>query len=422
MTASCISIDSGAEQTTSSPRTIPAAVAFLGTAAAFAGFFVAAGAPTPLLPIYEQQWRFAPWLLTLAFGAYAIGLLSALLVLGRLSDFVGRRPVLLAALGLEVVSMVMFLTATDVGWLIAARIVQGIATGAATAAFSAAIIELAPHHRKKQGAILGGAAPAGGLALGALLAGAVAQFDTAAAVTVWAVLTALMATATVFMLFVPETTTRRPGAITSMRPQIAVPPRARRQFAVTVPTLVGGWMMAALFMGLMPIILGTVFHLHSPLVAGATSFITPAAATITSILGGRVTAHRLAIAGGVAVIVGAVAVVGAIVTATMPLLWLAGAVGGAGFGATFSGNVRLLTEDVDAHRRAGLFSAVFLVAYLAFGVPAILAGVFVAGLGIAAISMIFAAVIAVASSTGVVGQLRVSRAGTARDRALEVAR
>jgi MFS family permease len=393
----------------SSRHTVSALVAFIGAVAIFATFFIAAGAPTPLLPIYERQWNFAPWLLTLAFGAYAIGLLGAVLVLGRLSDYVGRRPVLLASVALELVSMVMFLLAPDIVWLIAARVVQGVATGGASAAFGAAIIELAPNGSKKLGAVLAGAAPAGGLAVGALLAGAVAQFDSVAAFTVWTMLIALMVIALVFILFIPETAARRPGAIDTLRPQVAVPVSARAQFAATVPTQAGAWMTAALFMGLMPIILGTVFHLHGPLIGGATSFITPAAATTASIVGGRIAPHRLSIVGGFAVIVGAFTVVAALSTASMPLLWIGGVVGGAGFGSTFSGNIRLLTENIASHQRAGLFSAVYLVAYLAFGVPAILAGLFVATLGITVISMIFAVIIASASITGVVMQRRTTR-------------
>lgn len=416
MTTSPVPICPGAAPV-ASRRAVSTFVAFVGTVASLAAFFVAAGAPTPLLPIYEQHWHFAPWLLTLAFGAYAIGLLGALLVFGRLSDHVGRRPVLLAAVVLELASMVMFLASPDIGWLIAARVVQGIATGGATAAFGAAILELAPERHKKLGAILSGAAPAGGLAVGALLAGTIAEFDGAAALTVWGILTLLMAAATVFLFFLPETSSPRPGAVASLRPQVAVPAVARRQFAVTVPTQIGGWMISALFMGLMPIILATVFHLHSPFVAGATAFITPASATIASILGGRTTAQRLSVVGGIAVIVGAVAVVGAIFTATMPLLWFGGAVGGAGFGATFTGSIRLLTENVPGHERAGLFSALYLVAYLAFGAPAILAGMFVTSVGLAGIAIAFAVVIVIASAIGVIGQVRLGRRLTRVERA-----
>jgi MFS family permease len=106
--------------------------------------YVAAGAPSPILSLLEQRWGFAPWVLTIAFAVYALGLLAALLVTGSLSDYVGRRPVMLGALALELVAMVMFAMAPNIGWVIAARILQGVATGAATSAFTAAVVEQAP--------------------------------------------------------------------------------------------------------------------------------------------------------------------------------------------------------------------------------------------------------------------------------------
>ena len=98
-----------------------------------------------MLSLLEQRWGFAPWVLTVAFAAYAIGLLAALLVTGSLSDYVGRRPVPLGALALELAAMVMFALAPNISWVIAARVLQGVATGAASSAFTAAIVEQAPH-------------------------------------------------------------------------------------------------------------------------------------------------------------------------------------------------------------------------------------------------------------------------------------
>jgi MFS family permease len=138
--------------------TLPPMAAFVGTAIAFAGLYLAAGAPSPLFVQYQQEWGFPAGLLTIAFAAYAFALVVALLFFGSLSDFIGRRPVLIGALLVELGSMVMFLFAPSIGWIIAARVVQGLATGAATSTFSASLLELAPEKARRVAAIIGGAA------------------------------------------------------------------------------------------------------------------------------------------------------------------------------------------------------------------------------------------------------------------------
>jgi hypothetical protein len=117
-------------------------VALTAAAITFTSIYLAAGALTPLLVVYREQWAFPASLLTLAFAVYAIGFLAALLTLGSLSDHIGRRPVLTGALVVQLASNVMFLVASGVGWVIAGRIVQGVAGGAATTAFTAALVEL----------------------------------------------------------------------------------------------------------------------------------------------------------------------------------------------------------------------------------------------------------------------------------------
>src|SRR6516225_1724789 len=96
-------------------------------------------APTPLYAIYQAQWHFTPITTTVVFGVYAMAVLAGLLTLGKLSDHVGRRPVLLTAIAVHAGSLVIFATATGVPALLSARVVQGLSTGAALGAIGAAI-------------------------------------------------------------------------------------------------------------------------------------------------------------------------------------------------------------------------------------------------------------------------------------------
>jgi len=386
--------------------------AFIGTAAAFAGLYLAAGAPSPLFTLYQEEWGFPAGLLTIAFAAYAIALVLALTVAGSLSDFIGRRPVLIGAMIVELGSMVMFIFAPNIGWVIAARVVQGLATGAATSAFSASLLELAPDRLKRLAAIIGGAAPAGGLGIGALLAGIAVQFSTAASVIVFTSLAVVMVLGALVAILSRETVTKQAGALRSLTPRIAVPLAARAEFAGTVPVLLGGWMFSALFIGLAPTIVNGIFHIHSGFVDGATVFIAPGLAAVSGFVLGRFTPRTALIVGSVAVAVGIAIVVAGIGFEVLPLVWLGGVVGGFGFGASFSGSLRLLGPFAAANQRAELFAAVFLVAYLSFGVPAIILGQLVAPLGLLTTVIGFGVVTLAASFGGIVAQLRLAaRAG-----------
>src|SRR6478736_5271777 len=175
-TGGMLAVRPAAVRKSGGPFRLRPTAAFAGTALAFVAVALAVGAPSPLFVLYEQEWGFQPWLLTVAFAIYAVTLLITLLIAGSLSDHIGRRPVLIGALALQVVAMLVFLFAPDIGWIIGARSIQGVATGAAMSTFTAALVELAPEKQKKLGATIGSTAPVGGIAIGAFLTGLAVQF------------------------------------------------------------------------------------------------------------------------------------------------------------------------------------------------------------------------------------------------------
>jgi MFS family permease len=402
-----------AAETTEPPRTLPRlpqAGAFVAIALTFAALYLAAGAPTPLLVVFQQQWHFPAWVLTVAFAAYAIGLVTSLPVVGSLSDHIGRRPVLIVSLVVGLLSMLMFVFASDIGWVIAARAVQGIATGAATSAFSASVVENAPARYKRLGTIIGSIAPAGGLGIGALFTGIVVQFSAQASVIVFTTLAVIMALGTVAVVFSAETASPRPGALRSLVPDVRVPQQARSEFVAAIPVLTAAWMLAGLFLGLAPTIIHTLFDLHSGLLDGATAFIQPATAAIVGLFLGRFTTRRTIIIGTIGALGGAAVIVAGVVVGVLPLLWIGGFIGGIGFGASFSGSIRAVAPLAERHERAGLFAAIYLVSYLSFGVPAIIAGVLDSSIGLLSTVIIYGVAIIVAAGAGLAAQLRRSRA------------
>ncbi|WP_405878264.1 MFS transporter [Streptomyces sp. NBC_01136] len=397
-----------ASEPAQSPRLLPSSVAFAGSAAVFAALYLAAGAPTPLLVVFEQQWHFPAWVLTVAFAAYALGLLVALLVAGSLSDYIGRRPVLVGSLLVELGAMLLFVFAPDIGWVIAARTIQGIATGAATSAFSASVVEHAPERHKKLGTIITGIAPAGGLGLGALLTGAAVQFSSHATLIVFTALAVIMVVGTGVAAFSAETVSTRPGAARALIPRVSVPQAARREFLASIPVHMAAWMLAGLFMGLVPTIIRDLLGLHSGLLNGATAFVEPAAAAAAGLFLSRLTTRRTILVGGAGVLLGTAVIEAGVAAGMLSLLWVGGIIGGVGFGASFSGAIRTIAPLAQPHQRAGLFASIYLVAYLSFGVPAIIAGLLIAPVGLQGTVLGYGVAILVVAALGLFAQYRLN--------------
>jgi MFS family permease len=280
------------------PR-VPHTAGFWLLGVALLAFMIAAAAPSPLYVVYQHRYGFSAATLTVVFAVYALALLLSLVTVGALSDHVGRRPVLAASLLLEAISMVVFMTAGGVGGLIAARILQGLATGAASGAISAALIDFQPADRPRLGALVNSTAPTTGLAVGALASGLLAQYAPAPTTLVFAALAVAFIIVTVVVGLLPETVSRRPGALASLRPRVAVPPRARGQFAAAVPCLVATWAIGGLYLALGPSLAADALHISNHVVGGLVITTLSGAAAAASVLV-RDQVPRRTMAGGAA--------------------------------------------------------------------------------------------------------------------------
>lgn len=395
-------------------RALSPRLSFAGLAAVFAAFFLAAGAPTPLLSLRQQEWGFSAAILTIAFSIYALGLLASLLVGGSLSDHIGRRPVMLAALYGELASMMVFLLAPSIFWVVVARALQGLATGLATSSFNAAISEHAPAHLKKFAGALAGASVAGGLGIGALLAGAAVQFSPDANTLIFAALSGVMVLAIVFVSRTAETAAPRPGALRSLTPRLEIPAGIRSEFLAGLPVHIAGWMFPALFLGLSPAVLRLHFAVDGGLAAGFASFLGPFAAAVSSFAFARHPARRSTLLGVILILAGILMVLLGINETWLPSVWVGAVLGGIGFGASFGGQLRLIGPHIQPHQRAGVFSGIYAAAYLAFSVPLIIAGQLVPFLGLVPTLQAYAAAIIAFAVVGIVVQSARMRRDAAR--------
>jgi len=293
--------------------------------------------------------------------------------------------------------------------------VQGVASGAATAAFTAALVELAPPDKKRLGTILGSVGLTGGLGAGSLLAGLAIQLTSTANSIVFAVLIVLTILGGVVVILSPETMTRTPGALRSMVPRVAVPPAARKEFAAAAPVVAAVWMLAGLSGGLAPSMVRSVFHLDSGLLNGLTGFIAPAVSAVIGLSFARVSPRRAMTIGIYASIVGAIGIIGGVYAESLAVMIIGQAVAGVGFGASFTAALRLIIPLAPAHQRAGVVAASYVVSYVAFGVPIVVEGQLVGPLGEVPAVVCYTALTVLLALISLIAQTRINSAPGAED-------
>ena len=399
-------------------RRLPRTAAFWSVAALLVLMLAASGVPSPLYRVYQQEFGFSSGVMTTVFGIYSLALLASLLVVGGLSDHVGRRPVLVAAFVLEAASMALFLLADGVGWLLAARVVQGLATGALTSTLGAALLDLQRRDRPL-GAFINSASPGLGLSIGAVGAGLLVQFAPSPTQWVFGFLTAVFLLAAVGTGLLPESSPRLPGALASLRPRVHVPPAHRLAFVVALPILVACWSVGGLYASLGPSLVAEVFDIDNHLVGGLLILALNGTGILGSLALRTSRPERALLAGALVFTVGVAGTIGALFTTWTALLFASSVVCGFGFGAAFLGAVATITAGVAPGHRAGLLASIFVVGYLAFSLPAIAAGMAVGAFGLVRAAEVYGAVVVLLALLAVSGLLRARRRLTGRPTADE---
>lgn len=348
----------------------PGTAALLLLASLVVSLLAASSAPTPIYAIYQAEWGFSPIITTIVFGSYAVSVLVSLLTLGKLSDHVGRKPVLLTALVVQAVTMVILATAGGVPALLAARAIQGVATGAAIGAIGAAMLDI----DTKRGQLTNALTPGIGTGSGALLSALLVTFLPAPTQLVYYVLLAVFLLQALGVAFMPETVTRAPGALASLKPEISLPRNVRAHVLAAAPVLFAAWAMAGLYGALGPALLGKLLGHNDTVLAGLLMVAFAGVSTALVITLYKLPPVAVMLIGVSALIVGVAVTLVALNTGSLALFFLGTVVAGTGFGGGFQGGIRTVVPQVAPHQRAGVLSVLYVVSYLGFGVPAVVAG------------------------------------------------
>ena len=338
--------------------------------------------PTPLYPLYQARDGFSVFMVTIVFAGYAVGVLTSLLLAGRVSDQLGRKNVLFAALALELVAAAMFIVEPPLPALIAARVISGLGIGLVTATATAYLQELHSIHRPgaapQRFEIVSTAANIGGLGVGPLVSGILAQYLGMPLRLPYVVFGTLLVIAIAAIALTPETVGAR-----SVRP-LPRPQRIsidRGDPVGYISACVAGFAAFAvfgLFTSVAPGFISGTLHQPSRALAGLVVFSVFGAAALAQTLVGRLPARLRGIVGPVAQAVGVVVLAISMHTADLGAFVAAGIVVGAGAGVVFKSSVGAVAAMASPGRRSEALAGLFLFSYLGLAIPAI-------GIGIAAL-------------------------------------
>lgn len=366
--------------------------AFWIVAYALAATILGNNIPAPLYPIYQARWHFSTGVLTLVFAVVAVGVVPSLLVLGPLSDRVGRRPILLLGLALAAAAAVVFVLAQGVAWLAAARVLQGLAFGAFAGTAAATLAEL--QDRDADGGrapLVATIATVASQAAAPLLAGVLAQYAPWPTTLVYLVLLALLAPALLGVWAIPETvaaTTGRGGPAL----RFGVPAAIRRPFALAAVAVCAAFGVLGLISALGPSLVGSLLHVQNRAVGGLEVFALLGTSAAAQLVARRWPLRRMLTLGPTLLAVGLAVLVLALPPRSLAL-FIAGTVcAGLGQGLTYLGSQRLVTGVAPADERAEVLSAFNVVVYLAASAAALGVGV---GAGLVGFYQAIAAIAAV---------------------------
>ncbi len=360
------------------PGAAPGGSGFWVVGAVLVLLMLSSSVPSALYVLYQQRWGLSSGMITVVFALYALTVLLGLLLFGSLSDTLGRRPVLGAGLVLAIVSMGLFAAARGLGLLLAARAVQGLAVGLATGAMGAALLELSPRSRPALGAQVNSAGPTVGIGLGGIGAGLLVQYAPAPTVLSYLLLVAAFAVTLVGVVRMRESAPVGPvrlggsGGSGVGRRRIAVHRIGyKRQLVLTI---VAVWSVGGFYLSLGPHLALSLLQSTNYLVGGATVALLAGAATAAQLLLGGTEALRTAVLGLCGLLAGLALVLLALGLGSAAVFLAGTAVLGSGWGAAFLGSFRALSALADPAHRGELTAAVYVFAYLAMSVPAVLAG------------------------------------------------
>jgi MFS family permease len=348
--------------------------AFVAAVVSLVVSFAAAAAPIPLYNIYRAEDGFTNAAISMAVVAYSVGTIAALLVLGRLSNHLGRRVAAISSLGVLLVGCLLLLDVHDIDTLLAGRLLVGVGTGLASSSLSSYIVDAAPSKPEWVASIASSQGPMLGLTVGAIASGALVQFGPWPRDLIYLVCIGFLLLSAALIAISPETATPTPGAWRSLVPRVRIPSRVTHLLPVAAAVFLATWATGAFYQAFVPALVEDQLHTRSPLILGLVFASYMTSSVVGAPVGGRFTSSGAQRVGMITFLAGVMGVITSICVGNLVLFIVATVVAGAGQGIAISAAIRGLLHGGDLAERAPIFSAIYLICYSGAAFPSLISG------------------------------------------------
>src|SRR3954453_14207981 len=349
-------------------------LAFVSAVVSLVVSFATAAAPIPLYNLYRAEDGFTHFGVSMAIVRYSVGAMVGLLVLGRLSNHLGRRVTAIGSLGLLLLGCLLLLDVHDIGTLLTGRGLMGVGTGLASSTLTSYIVDAAPARLEWLASVASSQGPMLGLTVGAIASSALVQFGPWPRDLIYLVCVGFLSVSAVLIAISPETATPTPAAWRSLLPRVSVPARVRHLLPVAAAVFTATWATGAFSQAFVPALVEDQLHPRGPLILGLVFAAYMAPSVLGAPIGGRFTSAVAQRVGMIIFLAGMIGIITAINVGTLALFITATIVAGAGQGIAISGTTRGLLHGSTLADRAPIFSAIYLVCYSGATFPSLISG------------------------------------------------
>jgi predicted MFS family arabinose efflux permease len=351
---------------------------FWGVAFAFLVVMAFATLPSPLYGLYRTRDHLSQLMVTVVYAIFAVGTIGALLSVRYVATRAGRRGAMLGAMATMIVAAGLLSAWKALPGLLLGRLITGLAVGLAAGTAIPYLIELRgrdPNASAVRARNIATAVSVGGLGIGPLIGGCLAQWVSRPLTLPYLVFVALGAISLVGVAIAPETSTPAAPALAEARASDSL-----RRVKLLVPGATGtlaAFAANGLFAGLSGLFLAVTLHHPSHALSGATLFLVFTSGVAAQLATNRLPASRVLMLGTVSMLTGLVLLVTAVrlSTPSLALFLVGGGLIGAGAGAVFNGTTGLVLDATPPEGRLAVTSDLLIALYVGLSIPVIGAGI-----------------------------------------------